>query len=156
MRYDSDWNQLSAAPAGYSRPPHGGFDPRGGGFGRGYDGMYRGGYGMQGGFSDSYGGGFGQAQPGIYGPERYGLGPYHERLRTRRRPDAELKQEVEEALFYDTWVDSEAVQVDIKNGIVTLRGDLPDYEEIRYATDDVWDVDGVLGVRSELRVRPEE
>lgn len=90
---------------------------------------------------------------GIYGPGRYGLGPYHERLRTRRRPDAELRAEVMDALFYDTWVDADAVTVSVKDGVVTLQGDLPDYEEIRYATDDAWDVEGVLGVRSELRVR---
>jgi osmotically-inducible protein OsmY len=58
-----------------------------------------------------------------------------------------------DALFYDTWVDADAVEVSVKDGVVTLKGDLPDYEEIRYATDDAWDVEGVLGVRSELRVR---
>jgi BON domain len=92
----------------------------------------------------------------VYGPARYGLGPYHDRLHRRRRPDGELKTEVEEALFYDTWVDADAIQVDVKDGIVTLRGELPDYEEIRYATDDAWDVDGVRGVRTELTVRPED
>lgn len=89
----------------------------------------------------------------IYGPARYGLGPYHERLRRHRRSDEELKEEVEEALFYDTWVDADAIAVEVSDGIVTLRGELPDHEEIRYATDDVWDVDGVRGVRSELTVR---
>lgn len=89
----------------------------------------------------------------IYGPSRYGLGPYHERLRTRRRDDAELREEIEEALFFDTWVDAEAISVEVKEGIVTLRGSLPSYDEVRYATDDAWDVDGVRGVRSELTVR---
>jgi hypothetical protein len=42
--------------------------------------------------------------------------------------------------------------VEVKRRVVTLRGELPSYEEIRYATDDAWDVDGVVGsVRSELR-----
>lgn len=89
----------------------------------------------------------------VYGPSRYGLGPYHERLRSRRRPDEELREEVEEALFYDTWVDAEAITVEVKDGVVTLRGELPNYEEVRYATDDAWDVDGVVGVRSQLTVR---
>jgi hypothetical protein len=93
---------------------------------------------------------FGEA---VYGPERYGLGPYHERLRRRRRDDAELQDEVKEALFYDTWVDAEAIEVSVKEGVVTLSGELPSYEEIRYATDDAWDVDGVVGVRSELKLR---
>ena len=32
-----------------------------------------------------------------------------ERLKKRRRADSELREEVEEALFYDTWVDAEIV-----------------------------------------------
>jgi hypothetical protein len=88
----------------------------------------------------------------VYGPARYGLGPYHQRLRNRRRPDEEVKREVEEALFFDTWVDAEAIEVEVRDGVVTLRGVLPEYDEVRYATDDAWDVDGVRGVRSELRV----
>lgn len=88
----------------------------------------------------------------MYGPARYGLGPYHQRLRTRRRPDDEVRKEVEDALFYDTWVDAEAITVDVRDGVVTLKGELPDYHEIRYATDDAWDVDGVRGVHCELTV----
>ena len=83
------------------------------------------------------------------------MGPYHERLRNLKRPDEEIREDVEEALFYDTWVDAEAISVEVQDGVVTLRGDLPSYEEIRYATDDAWDVDGVRGVRSELSVRSE-
>jgi osmotically-inducible protein OsmY len=86
------------------------------------------------------------------GPARYGLGPYYRRLEQRRRPDDELKHDVEEALFYDTWVDAEAIGVEVRDGVVTLRGELPDHEEVRYATDDAWDVEGVRGVRCELRV----
>ena len=88
----------------------------------------------------------------LNGPARYGLGPYHRRLQQRRRPDDELKKDVEDALFYDTWVDAEAIRVEVRDGVVTLQGDLPDHDEVRYATDDAWDVDGVRGVRSELRV----
>lgn len=90
----------------------------------------------------------------VYGPARYGLGPYHQRLRSRRRPDDEVKKEVEDALFYDTWVDAEAITVEVKDGVVTLRGELPDYHEVRYATDDTWDVDGVRGVHCQLTVNP--
>jgi hypothetical protein len=88
----------------------------------------------------------------LNGPARYGLGPYYRRLEQRRRPDDEVRKEVEEALFFDTWVDAEAIRVEVSDGVVTLRGSLPDHDEIRYATDDAWDVDGVRGVRTELRV----
>lgn len=89
----------------------------------------------------------------LYGPMRYGLGPYYHRLLERQRPDDELKEEVEEALFYDSWVDAEAISVEVSNGVVTLKGELPSFEEIRYAVDDAWDVDGVRGVQSLLSLR---
>jgi hypothetical protein len=124
-----------------------------------------GGAGMRNGFrpepATGYDGGYGGGprnfeaeggDDGMYGPARYGLGPYHQRLRKRQRPDAEVKTDVEDALFFDTWVDAEAITVEVSGGVVTLRGELPDYDEVRYATDDAWDVDGVRGVRSELRV----
>jgi hypothetical protein len=87
-----------------------------------------------------------------FGPARYGLGPYYQRLHSRTRDDDEIREEVEETLFYDTWVDAEAITVRVEQGIVTLEGALPNYEEIRFATEDAWDVDGVRGVRTELRV----
>jgi hypothetical protein len=87
-----------------------------------------------------------------FGPARYGLGPYYQRLHTRTRDDDDIQEEVEETLFYDTWVDAEAITVRVEDGIVTLQGTLPNYEEIRFATEDAWDVDGVRGVRTELRV----
>jgi hypothetical protein len=88
------------------------------------------------------------------GPARYGYGPYHHRLRRRRRSDEEIRADVEEALFYDTWVDADRIQVEVEDGVVTLRGTLASFDEIRYATDDAWDVDGVRGVRTELEVEP--
>lgn len=88
----------------------------------------------------------------IYGPARYGLGPYHDRLTRRRRSDEELRRDVEEALFFDTWVDADAVKVDVHEGVVILRGDLPSHDEVRYAVNDAWDIDGVIGVRPQLRV----
>lgn len=87
-----------------------------------------------------------------YGPARYGYGPYHERLRRRRRSDDEIREDVEDTLFYDTWVDADRITVVVEDGVVTLRGTLPSYDEVRYAVDDAWDVDGVRGVRSELQV----
>jgi hypothetical protein len=153
-RYDAGWRD---------RPPHRPYDQS---FGfhrdaegrRGYGGDERAGFGnnqaWQGGGSALRGGAevWGEGG-GVYGPARYGLGPYHERLRNWKRPDEEIREDVEEALFYDTWVDAEAITVEVQDGVVTLRGDLPNYEEIRYANDDAWDVDGVRGVRSELAVR---
>jgi hypothetical protein len=87
-----------------------------------------------------------------FGPARYGYGPYADRLQRPRRSDEEIQKEVEDTLFYDTWVDADRITVEVREGVVTLRGELPDYQEIRYATDDAWDVEGVRGLNSELRV----
>lgn len=87
-----------------------------------------------------------------YGPARYGYGPYYDRLRRRRRSDDDVRLEVEETLFYDTWVDADAISVTVADAVVTLRGILPSYDELRYAVDDAWDVDGVRGVHSDLQV----
>lgn len=142
-RYDAAWDRFG--PHGYDRPFRGPMPPW-----EDYGWGSPGGHRVERAFQERA-----ERQPysdGLYGPGRYGLGPYHERLRQRRRPDSELREEVEEALFYDTWVDAEAITVEVKDGVVTLRGELPSFEEVRYATDDAWDVDGVVGVRSELTV----
>ncbi|HEU5185324.1 MAG TPA: BON domain-containing protein [Gemmatimonadaceae bacterium] len=96
-----------------------------------------------------------QLQGRIYGPRRYARGPYSQRLEAIRRDDGELRTEVEEALFYDTWVDAQRIAVDVEDGVVTLRGTLPSQEEVRYATDDAWEVAGVRGVKSEITVESE-
>ncbi len=96
-----------------------------------------------------------EPEPGeLYGPARYGYGPYYERLRRHRRSDDEIRADVEDALFYDTWVDADRIEIEVEDGIVTLRGTLPNFDEVRFATDDAWDVDGVRGVRSEFEVGP--
>ncbi|HEX2205917.1 MAG TPA: BON domain-containing protein [Longimicrobium sp.] len=175
-RYDEGYGRTSGYDPRAAREAYteGGFGPpfqqrvlrhgNGGGYGHGrggprydpanaYDGDFRPHRGWGGAMEDDEshddrGGG------ALYGPARYGLGPYYRRLHQRTRPDDELKADVEEALFYDTWVDAEAITVEVSGGVVTLRGDLPDHDEVRFATDDAWDVEGVRGVRSELRVDP--
>jgi hypothetical protein len=157
-RYDDLFRSFGPPPGG-GQGGRGGFGPGPDFGGRGYDAGFGGGRPQP--WGDVGAGGMGEREefwePGtVYGPARYGLGPYHDRLRRHRRTDDELREEVEEALFYDTWVDADAITVEVSDGIVTLRGELPDYDEIRYATDDAWDVDGVRGVRSDLSIRQGE
>jgi osmotically-inducible protein OsmY len=144
-RYDNAWGRPGRW--GYDRPYQQPVPGWGEGFGGGGSGRWR----ADRDFGDAPAAGSAFTE-GLYGPSRYGLGPYHERLKKRRRSDAELREEVEEALFYDTWVDADAITVEVTDGVVTLRGELPSFEEVRYATDDAWDVDGVVGVRSDLTV----
>ena len=93
-----------------------------------------------------------QLQQRIYGPQRFGFGPYRDRLRALKRDDAELERDVAEALFFDTWLDAQRVGIEVADGVVTLRGTLASPEEVRYACDDAWGVAGVREVRCELRV----
>jgi hypothetical protein len=137
VRYDADWRQY---------PPASRYD-RGYGFGWERDAPPRVDW------RHSYAEDFDTEPRALQGPARYGLGPYHDRLRRRRRSDEDLRQDIEDALFYDTWVDADAITVEVADGVVTLRGELPNYDEVRFATDDAWDIDGVVGVRTELRVK---
>lgn len=99
-----------------------------------------------------------QLQQRFYGPGLRGHGPYQERLRTLERADDDLARDIQETLFYDTWVDASRITVDVTDAIVTLRGHLPSNDEIRFAGEDAWSVAGVREVRSELklsRTRPD-
>lgn len=97
-----------------------------------------------------------QLQQRFYGPNRVGQGPYGERLRALRRDDADVRRDVQEALFYDTWVDAQRISVEVEDGRVTLRGELASDQEVRYACDDAWSVAGVREVVNELTVRQGE
>src|SRR5690606_39107302 len=77
-------------------------------------------------------------------------GPYRGRLRRRRRPDHWIRADVERALFYDTWVDSDRILVDVDRGVVTLTGTLAEPAEIRRAIRDASRVPGVESVRNHL------
>lgn len=90
---------------------------------------------------------------GRFGPARYGLGPYYRRLADIKRSDEDVREDVERALFYDTWLNSDAIEVDVDAGVVVLTGKLTDYDEVRYAVEDAWEVDGVVGVLPRLEVQ---
>jgi hypothetical protein len=97
-----------------------------------------------------------QLQQRFYGPARAGHGPYGDRLRALRREDADVHRDVQDALFYDTWVDAQRISVEVEEGRVTLRGELASEQEIRYACDDAWSVAGVREVVSEMSTREAE
>lgn len=67
--------------------------------------------------------------------------------------DKELRQEVRSRLFQDSWVDAERIDVSVSEGVVTLKGEVDDYMEARYAWDDAWETEGVRGVVNHLTVR---
>jgi hypothetical protein len=68
------------------------------------------------------------------------------------RNDDEVRQAVRQALVEDRWLDSSRIEVNVKDGVVTLSGQVAGHLEARYAWDDAWDARGVEGVINRLAV----
>ena len=73
----------------------------------------------------------------------------------REPGDDEIRQHVWQCLRDDGYVDAGAIEVDVSDRVVTLRGEVASYLEARYAWDDAWEAEGVRGVVSKLEVRDE-
>ena len=48
------------------------------------------------------------------------------------------------------------LDVEVEDGVVTLRGEVDDFMEARYAWDDAWETEGVRGVINHLTVRVDQ
>ena len=83
-----------------------------------------------------------------YVPEYYG--PYRGQI---RRPDEDIRRDIESILFYDSWVPAENINIEVKDGVVTLTGTVASGFEKRAAGDDAWDVPGVRDVCNLLEIR---
>jgi hypothetical protein len=139
---------------------------RPGGSAAGYGSEFAGGYGQDYGRGDAGwergGGGRADYDRGGYGrSERAGHTPsgrWPERQSAGRRDhmsDDEVRVEVQESLFQDSWIEPDRIEVEVEDGIVTLKGEVRDFMEARYAWDDVWETPGVRGVINQLTVRPD-
>jgi osmotically-inducible protein OsmY len=92
---------------------------------------------------------FASATP--YSRYYYGAyGPYHART---VRSDEELQSEVRNRLVWDDWVDAGRIGVEVRDGVVTLTGEVDTIVEKRAAGDDAWDAPGIVDVANHLRVR---
>ena len=69
--------------------------------------------------------------------------------------DEEIRRAVRENLYNDAWVHADRIQVEVAEQVVTLKGEVDDYLEARYAWDDAWEAGGVRGVINQLTVRTE-
>ena len=67
--------------------------------------------------------------------------------------DDEIRRAVRQNLYNDNWIDAEQIQVEVTDQVVTLKGEVDDYLEARYAWDDAWEATGVRGVINQLTVR---
>lgn len=71
----------------------------------------------------------------------------------RAMSDFDIREAVLENLFEDPWIDPERIHVSVQDGVVTLRGEVSDFMQARYAWDDAWETAGVRGVVNHLTVR---
>jgi len=113
--------------------------------GQGIDsGRYAAGGSYYGGTGD-FGGGMSQ-----YGEQgRYaGRGP-----RGYKRSDDRIKEDVNERLTQDPWVDAVEIEVQVKDGEVTLTGSVNSRDEKRRAEDAIDRVSGIREVHNQLRVQ---
>lgn len=160
-RYDRGWEPRRGYDGGFSGP-------------RGYD------RGVYGGAYEQYGGGYPRRGGGGWGgyAAEYAERPFLPPETYRRHPeldrepgprgdrwgyemddlgaelgDREILAMVRRRLFEDVWLDVDAIDVEVEDGIVTLSGEVDDYMEARYAWDDAWETEGVRGVVNHLAVR---
>jgi hypothetical protein len=66
--------------------------------------------------------------------------------------DAAIARSVRENLYRDRYVDADALEVRVEDGVVTLRGEVDDFLIARYAWDDAWETEGVRGVLNQITV----
>ncbi|MDI7274778.1 MAG: BON domain-containing protein [Anaerolineae bacterium] len=106
---------------------------------------------MQGGFYGGYGYGPGWA----YGPPgaRYYCVDYTLANANPFRSDEDIRREIELTLVWDTWVNSDEVRVEVRDGVATLSGEVDSITAKRSAGDDAWDTVGVMDVVNNIAVR---
>ncbi|HEX2091329.1 MAG TPA: BON domain-containing protein, partial [Longimicrobiaceae bacterium] len=79
--------------------------------------------------------------------------PGRYQIHREKMSDEEIQQEVRQRLYQDSWLHADEIEVDVREGVVTLRGEVGDFLEARYAWDDAWETEGVRGVINNLTVR---
>jgi osmotically-inducible protein OsmY len=67
--------------------------------------------------------------------------------------DEQIKKLVVDTLYWDSRVDASDIDVEVKDGVVTLRGTVPSYATKEAALFDVWKVPGVNKVNNNSFVR---
>ncbi len=86
--------------------------------------------------------------------ERRKRGPHSGRgPKNYRRSDDRIKEDVSERLSAESEVDASEIEVEVKNGVVTLAGTVNSRREKRLAEDCCEDAPGVHDVTNQLRVK---
>jgi hypothetical protein len=109
----------------------------------------RSGYGMGSGYTGS---GYGQSAPNEYGTQResnFGKGP-----KGYARSDERLKEDISDRLMRDFEVDASDINLEVRNGAVTLTGSVVNRQTKHYVEDLVERCIGVRDIDNRLTVRP--
>jgi CBS domain-containing protein len=73
------------------------------------------------------------------------------------RADEDIHREVSDDVIHRTlWLDPAALEVEVKRGIVTLRGEVDRRSEKEFLAALAWRIDGVVGVKDELSYRTDD
>lgn len=135
-RYGGQWGRGPEAGAGgsggYARQDYSEHD-RGGRYGR----------------SEGYARGLGYGDQG-YGDHR-GRGP-----KTYTRSDERIREDLNDRLTDDAWLDASEIEVQVGAGEVTLAGAVERRADKRRAEDIAWQVSGVRHVQNNLRLRADQ
>src|SRR5262249_6498718 len=123
-------------------------DDQRGGFGANQWGISESGQGQR----FSLGGQFGQfgSQTEQNGPHR-GRGP-----KGYKRTDARVREDINDRLADDSFLDASEIEVEVKNGEVTLSGTVTQRQDKRRAEDLAENVSGVQHVQNNLRLKTQE
>jgi osmotically-inducible protein OsmY len=71
------------------------------------------------------------------------------------KTDYELKNDIMNTFSRDAWIDASAVQVEVENSRVHLKGHVPNYVQKTAAEEDAWWTNGVVDVVNDLEVSEE-
>lgn len=69
-----------------------------------------------------------------------------------RRPDDRIREDVSDQFTDDEWLDASDMTVNVRQGVITLGGTVPDRQQIRRAECIACSVSGVRSVTNHLRV----
>lgn len=86
--------------------------------------------------------------PTVRGHEEHGSGPPG-----NRRPDKEIKAEIERLLAWQKTIDATAIQVDVKDGVVTLSGNVSSPNEKQIAGNITENVLGIREIKNHLNIK---
>lgn len=98
-----------------------------------------------------------QGFPGAYAGQRYGEGRHRGRgPKNYTRSDERIREDVNDRLSDDSWLDASEIEVQVSKCEVTLTGTVESREDKRRAEDIAERVSGVKNVQNNLRVQQTE